>query len=205
MARIGDARVLVSAILMTADSRVSLLSRRLAAYLLDCVLLFACLLVLQALLTPVNPITAIMTRGETFAAWQLHLWVFATATIPFLLYFATTITSRRQATLAMRWLGLRVVDLGGGRLSLGRAMLRSAILLVPFELNHTVMFHLSPGAGREGGPIVVAAIAAVWILILLFLGSAIVSPLGQSIHDRVAGTRVIRSSPPADHLPIRSG
>ena len=180
---------------MTVESRVPQLVRRLAAYLVDCTLLFAGLLGLQALLAPVNPISAIINRGETFAGWQLHLWVSATTTIPFALYFAATIASPRQATIAMRWWGLRVVDLNGGRIDFARAILRSVILLVPFELNHAVMFHLSPGPGEGAGPILIAAIALVWILILLFLVSAAASPLGQSIHDRIAGTVVIQTQP----------
>lgn len=169
-----------------------LLFRRLAAYLVDCALLFVGLLALQAVLAPINPIMAIINRGETFAGWQLHLWVSATTTIPFLLYFAATIASSRQSTIAMRWFGLRVVGLDGRPVGFPRAILRSAVLLVPFEINHAVMFHLSPGAGQESGLLLIAAIAVVWIVILLFLISAAVSPLGQSIHDRIAGTVVRR-------------
>lgn len=165
---------------------------RVGAYIVDCALLLLGLFGLQLLLSPVNPIAAIISRGEYFAGWQLHLWVFATTTVPFVLYFASMYASTWQATPAMRWFGLRVTDLDGRRISFGRALLRAAVLLVPFELNHTVMFDLSAGPGKDATPVVFIGIAGVWILIGLYLMTAAAPPLGQSVHDRVAGTVVVR-------------
>ena len=165
--------------------------RRIGAYVVDCTLLLLGLFGLQLLLSPVNPIAAIISRGEYFAGWQLHLWVSATTTVPFVLYFAATIASRQQATVAMRLFRLRVTDLDGRRIAFGRAVLRAAILLVPFELNHTVMFELSAGPGKDAGPIVLVGIAVVWIVIALYLATAAAPPRGQSIHDRIAGTVVV--------------
>ena len=165
--------------------------RRLFAYLTDCLLLFAALLVLQAALYAVNPMVASFRRGDPIDGGQLHLWVSATTTVPFVLYFAWMIASARQATVAMGVFGLRVVDLAGRRVTFPRALLRSAILLVPFELNHTVMFQVSPGPGQQAGPLVLAGIAAVWVLIAIYFATAAVWPRGQSVHDRIAGTVVV--------------
>jgi uncharacterized RDD family membrane protein YckC len=170
----------------------STLVRRLAAYGLDCLLLFAGLLVLQAVLYPINPIVSMRQRGASFSGTQLHLWVFATATMPFLLYFAAMISSSRQATLGMRWLKLRVGDVTGRRVSFARAILRTAVLLLPFELNHTMMFHAAPPPGETPGVLFWAGISTVWVLIAIYLTAAAGSRWGQSIHDRVAGTRVLR-------------
>ena len=57
---------------------------RLMAYSVDCALLFGGLLVWQAALYKVNPVVAIMRRGHQPTGGQLHRWVFATATLPFL-------------------------------------------------------------------------------------------------------------------------
>ena len=170
---------------------MSQVTTRLIAYVIDCALLLLALFGLQLLLYPVNPIVATMSRGEYFAGWQLHLWVSATTTVPFVLYFASMFASKRQATLGMHFLGLRVTDLDGRRISFGRALLRAAILLVPFELNHTVMFELSSGPGKDASPLVLVGIAVVWLLLALYLVTAAAPPRGQSIHDRIAGTVVV--------------
>jgi len=86
---------------------------RAAAYVVDCVLLLAGLLFWQALLYVVNPSMALVRTGQQPTGLQLHLWVFATASIPFWLYFAFTQSSARQATLGMRLFKLKVINLHG--------------------------------------------------------------------------------------------
>ena len=164
--------------------------RRLAAYALDCLVLFGGLLLLQAALFSVNPILQMQRDGRVFTGAELHLWVFATATVPFLLYFAASIASRRQATPAMRWLRIRVERTDGSRVSFGRAIARSAVLLLPFELNHTVMFHFAPSAGSEPGAELWIGVASVWILLAIYLGAAFATHRRQSVHDLAAGTVV---------------
>jgi len=168
------------------------LGRRLIGYAIDCVVLFVGLLALQALLSPINPILGMLRHGASVSGGQLHLWVVATATVPFLLYFASTVSSRGQATVGMRILRMRVETVDGSRLGFPRALLRSAVLLVPFEANHTLMFHFAPPTAAEPSAEFWIGLAAVWVLIALFLVSVLVSPKRQSVHDRVAGTVVIR-------------
>lgn len=169
------------------------IARRLGAYILDCVLLFVGLLVLQAALYPVNPIVAMQRDGRLISVTQLHLWVFATATLPFLLYFTLTLASRSQATVAMRWMAIRVERLGGGRISTASALLRSAVLLFPFELNHTVMFQVAPRAGGEADAMIWAGVGLVWLLIAVYVIVMLLSPRRQSVHDLVARTIVVRT------------
>jgi uncharacterized RDD family membrane protein YckC len=165
--------------------------RRLGAYTLDCGLLLIGLVVLQAILFVVNPLIPILRRGLQPAPTQLHLWVFATATIPFLLYFALTLRSSRQATLGMRMLKLKVADVSGGRIGFGQSLLRSAVMLIPFELNHAVMFYLAP-RNAPPAPAFFIGIAAVWTVIAIYIASMLLSRQRQSVHDLVAGTVVQR-------------
>lgn len=177
---------------MEGVKKYGTLTRRIGAYLIDCTLLFLGLLVLQALLYPVNPIIRIIHSGHQPTGSQLHLWVFATATLPFLLYFTVTLSSRHQATLGMRLLKLNVVDLKGNRISFGQALLRSAIMLVPFELNHAVMFHLT---SQTAPPTPMAWVGSMltMVLIILYLLTMVLTPLRQSVHDLLAGT-IVRNS-----------
>ena len=165
--------------------------RRLGAYTLDCGLLLIGLVVLQAILFVVNPLIPILSRGLQPAPTQLHLWVFATATIPFLLYFALTLRSYRQATVGMRLLKLKVADVSGGRIGFGQSLLRSAVMLIPLELNHAVVFHLAP-RNAPPPPAFFVGIATVWAVIAVYIATMLLTRRRQSAHDLVARTVVQR-------------
>ena len=166
-------------------------SRRLAAYVLDCGLLFLGLVLVQTILFFLNPIVSMLRRGLQPTPTQLHLWVFATATVPFLLYFAFILRSAARATVGMRMLKLKVADISGGRVGFGQSLLRSAVMLIPFELNHTVMFHLGPRNAPPAAAFFIG-IAAVWAMIAVYIASILLTRRHQSVHDLVAGTVVQR-------------
>ena len=163
--------------------------RRIAAYGLDCAFLLLTLVPWQAALYFVNPIVSIINSGQQPTPIQLHLWIFATGSIPFFLYFALTLRSARQATLGMRLLGLRVEDKEGGRIGLGQSLLRSAVMLIPFELNHTLMFHLGPSDGPPSFGLFLSMVGF-WIVIAIYIASMFWTKRRQSVHDLVAGTVV---------------
>jgi uncharacterized RDD family membrane protein YckC len=165
--------------------------RRLGAYILDCGLLLIGLAVLQAILFVVNPLIPILRSGRQPTPTQLHLWVFVTATIPFLFYFALTLRSSRQATVGMGMLRLKVTDVSGRGIGFGQALLRSAVMLIPLEVNHAVMFHLAP-RNAPPPPAFFVGIAAVWALIAVYIATMLLTRRHQSVHDLVAGTVVHR-------------
>ena len=164
---------------------------RLCAYIVDCIILFAGLLVLQATLYFVNPLAPFISSGQPPPGGLLHLWVFATATLPFLFYFALMQSSARQATIGMRRLNLKVTNINDGRVGFWRALLRSAVMLIPFELNHAVMFHLSP-RNAAPSPEFWLGCAGVWILIAAYIGLILITRRHQSLHDLAASTVVRR-------------
>jgi uncharacterized RDD family membrane protein YckC len=168
--------------------------RRIAAYATDCSLLFAGLIVVQLGLLPVNPAAAAIRAGGIPHPGILHGWVAATVTLPFWLYFTLSFASRRGATPGMRLFGARIVAWDGGAVSRGSAAARAAILLLPFELNHAVLFHLGPRGG-EPGPAFFQGLAMVGALLAVYLGSALLDPLRRSVHDRAAGTIVLAADP----------
>ena len=93
----------------------------------------------------------------------------------------------------MRWLRIRVERADGGLVSFGRALVRSAILLLPFELNHTVMFQMSSAESSGPGLTAWIGISAVWVLISIYDGTAVLTRRRQSVHDLVAGTVVVKA------------
>lgn len=171
---------------------------RAAAYVADCLILFAGLIVWQAALYSVNPIVGIINGGRQPTGGELHLWVFATATVPFLFYFARLQSSARGATFGMRLLKIKITDLNGNRIGFWRALLRSAVMLVPFEANHAVMFHLAPTDGSAPPLAFWLGVAAVWVLIAVYVSAILLTPRRQSLHDLLAATVVRRASSPSE-------
>lgn len=160
---------------MTIERRLRHLIRRIGAYFLDVVLLFPLIAASQALLfvLGLNPIAADPTP------WRLHPWVVATVTIPVLLYFALT-TSRFGATLGQRLLKLQVTrTTSDERIAPVPSLLRAAVMLTPWELIHTAIFHRWWWA---------LALAYVWLGALVL--SAAIDREGRGAHDRLAGAKV---------------
>jgi len=160
------------------------LSRRLAAYAIDIVILAAVLIPLAFgihALTGYRPDTGIGVWLASVAEISVPSWA----------YFTISDMSPGGATLGKRLLGLQVRSADGSRIGLGRALLRTAIKLAPWELTHLTFFALSPQLGtftdlQLGLLIVVYVLFAVYLVVALRNGGA------RSVHDLVADTVVRR-------------
>ena len=95
-------------------------------------------------------------------------------------------------TLAMRWLGLRVVDAQGDTLSVPRSILRYAVLGVPFFANGTT---LSPH-------VMLSSVIGYVLALIVFGGMLSIIYLyifnrrtRQSLHDLAVGSYVVQAVP----------
>lgn len=168
-----------------ADELYASLSARGVAYLIDVLILFGAIMLTQAALRGLN----LSVHQENPTSTQVHAWVLLTVSLPACLYFAACISSQRQATLGMRLLGIQVTDLSGAGINFWRAMLRTVVMLIPFELNHIVMFYPTP---IQTDPSSKFRSGFIWVMVfvLLYAGAVLVTPKSQSIHDFAAGTVV---------------
>lgn len=174
--------------MLTSIPTLSYLGRRLAAFVVDGLLLFAGVVTSQALMywTGLHPFRAQIEAGNWPAGSLLHLWVFASASVPFWLYYAGFHSSAWQATPGKRLLGLKVTDTTGGRLTFIRALARAIVLLLPFEVNHLVILQLDPAGGAF-----YAGLALVYALLALHLGVLLADPRRRSVHDWAAASQVV--------------
>jgi len=157
--------------------RLRLFLARVSAYALDVLVTAAVVLVSQLVIWKLgfNPVV-----GDPTAA-RLHLWVALTVDVPVLAYFVST-TRAFGATFGTWVLKLQVTRTDDeSRPPLLRVVLRYLIVLAPFEVNHTAMFH-----GWWW------AFIAVYVLVGLLLASMLLQKEGRGVHDLAAGTRVIR-------------
>lgn len=165
--------------------------RRVFSYCAEVFLLFAGVLALQGLLIALrlNPMVQGVLNGSGFSKGAYHLWLLGTVNLPLVAYYTGTLASSAQATLMMRWMGLRVETERGDPIGSGRALLRTAVMLIPFEVNHLFLVWAS---SPEGVPNRLSLqYAVVGILILVYVFTAARSQRRQSVHDWVAGTVVV--------------
>ena len=140
----------------------------------------------------IQALTGGFPANQFTSGWQIEAWVFATVSVPTWAYFTLMERSSWQATVGKRLAGIRVTDIRGDRIGFGRALLRTIVKLLPWEITHlslllpTPMWSEGPSASLRPGLIVAN------VLLLLYIATALLTPRKQSVHDLVAGTVVQR-------------
>lgn len=102
--------------------------KRIAAYLIDIVLLFAVLL-------PLGLLVQWSLRLSPQTGPEIALAILWNFSLPSWLYFIISDTSSGGATIGKRLLRIKVSARSGG-MSFARALLRTAVKLFPWELVH---------------------------------------------------------------------
>jgi len=144
--------------------------RRAIAFLVDCGILFLPLVLLLALgfLVIETPTLFRHESAQAVAEQKAQLWISTKRMAAYLaigcgwLYAAWWESSPRQATIGKRWMGLRVVDERGERISFLRA------------------------TGRYAAKYLSALPCFLGFIMALF------SSRGRALHDRLAGTCIVR-------------
>lgn len=176
-----------------------LLLRRAAAFGLDCLLLFVIL----------GPLTFALQKvfvDGPPTGRQLWVCLVMGFSAPAWAYFIVSDRSRRGATVGKRVFGVRVTTQAGDHLSVGRAVGRTALKLLPWELTHLSAFALSAEMNQLT-TVQVIGLTASNLLGLTYLVSAVVTGGLRSVHDYAASTQVqlVNESPSCGDEEIKSG
>ncbi len=158
-------------------------------YLVIAAYLIALTVVISALrFTPVNMMFSILYRNPYSAQLSDSLMF----DIPVILYFALFEASPRQATPGKRRLGLRVVTETGARLSVPRAVVRTVLKFLPWEIAHTSIWH-TPGWPLHAQPTTLNYIGylSTYALLGVYLLSLLFSRSRQTLYDQITHARVI--------------
>ena len=118
---------------------------------------------------------------------------FFTLVLPVILYFTLQESSTRQATWGKRKVGIRVIDDHGGRLTRKRAFVRSLVKFLPWQIAHTSLFHWEgwPMSPAEPAPMVLVGIGLAYVLVGVYIASALFSKKQRTPYDWAAGSYVI--------------
>lgn len=160
----------------------SLMLRRSLAFLADILLLFVVLAPLGFLIQQLLGIKP--TNGSGVAVTLL--WNFS---LPAWSYFTLSDCSDRGSTPGKRLLGIRLRSRSHQGISFGRALLRTAVKLLPWELAHIAAFALSADLSQFSASQSIG-IGLANVLWLTYLLVAVITKGKRSIHDFVAGTEV---------------
>ena len=168
------------------NARPSHFGRRVAAYAADVTILFA---VLAPLGAAVNGAAGSWPQTPP-EIYRTLLWNFS---LPVWACFIACDRWRGGRTAGKSLAGLSVRGRSGG-VSLGAAAVRTAVKLLPWEATHFGAFVLMPwgGSSRTAG---IALIAAAYAASAAYLVAAWRTGGRRSVHDRVAGTLVVRDRP----------
>jgi len=167
------------------------LSRRLASLAWDLPVIAAWALFAGIVGVALN----ILVGPQPRSPWSLDLQAFLTLILPVVLTFSYLEGSRRQATFGKRRMHVVVTDADGLSTGFRRALVRSVVKFLPWQLAHTAVFHLA------GGSTSLAFLALSIGAQLLVVASALVMAIDgrhRALHDWVAGTRVMEGSSCAD-------
>jgi uncharacterized RDD family membrane protein YckC len=120
----------------------------------------------------------------------LEIYTLLTISLPTWLYFAWSEQSSWQATLGKRVCHLIVTDTGGDRIGFGRAMLRTVIKLLPWEVSHLTV-NLPTSIMFDAEPKFRYGFLAVFALLVLYPTLILLTRSHQSLHDLIGKTIVL--------------
>lgn len=118
---------------------------------------------------------------------------FVLVTLPVTLYFSLFESSSWQATPGKRWKNLKVIDEGNACLSRRRALGRTLLKFVPWELAHACIWQIST-LSEEPSSLVVVGFVLVWLIVGANLASIYISPTHQAIYDELVRSYVVTRS-----------
>jgi len=116
---------------------------------------------------------------------------FLLITLPVSLYYILFEASAWQATWGKQRKGLKVTRTDGTRLTLPRSIGRTLLKFIPWELTHTCIWQIR-FAQQPPSPLITMGFVLVWILIGANLVSLWISPIHQSLYDRLVETYVVK-------------
>lgn len=161
---------------------------RAGAFALDYILILGYLLALTLLSLLINTISPLQLWLFT-DRMRAQLAGFLLVTLPVTLYFALSESSPRQATWGKQRLRLKIADRNENRIGFGRALGRTLLKFIPWELSHTLIWQIyfSP---QTDSIWISYGFGLVYLLIGLNVLSLVLTRTRQTLYDLLAGTYV---------------
>jgi len=173
---------------LESDSQYAGLKVRAAAMTIDLLIVAGYAVILAIVTTILFRMTS--ARHLMDSAWKRDGVAFLTLILPTILYFSFQESSSRQATYGKRKMRLKVIDAHGDRLSTGRALLRSGIKFLPWQMAHTAVFQIWDG---NASAFFFALSLLAQIIVVIYLLALLFNKQHRTLYDRLAGSAVVRA------------
>jgi len=163
--------------------------RRAGAFAFDYVIILFYLAVITLLSLLINSLFSV--NQWLFAdRVRAQLTGFLLITLPVTLYFALSESSARQATWGKQRLNLKVADRNGNRIGFWRALGRTLLKFIAWEISHTLIWQIYFSPQMEPGWIDYGFVL-VYLLIGLNIVSLVITKTHQTLYDLLIRTYVI--------------
>ena len=165
--------------------------KRTGAYFVDCTLcyVFVMLVIQWALLGNIRD--SIGISNEWFeTSINLQIYVLLTISLPVWLYFIYFDSKKSTGTYGKRLFKIKVSDIMGDGLGFGKSTARTFAKLLPWELAHFGLIFPTPIYFETDPNIRLLTILAL-VLLISYAVSIIINSKGQSMYDKLLGTRVV--------------
>lgn len=110
-------------------------------------------------------------------------------TLPVSLYFALSESSNQQSTWGKKRMGLMVTDSNGARINFWRALARTFLKFIPWELSHTLLWQIN-FAPQAGSTLINYGFVLVYVLIGINIASLLITKKHQTLYDLLTKTYV---------------
>jgi len=164
--------------------------KRTGAFALDYMIILGYLIAITLLFLFLN--TAFNVDQWLFAERiQAQAVAFLLVTFPITLYFTISESSTRHATWGKQRLGLKVTDQNGRQITFWRALARTLLKFIPWEISHTLIWEIyfSP---KTDSVFINYGFVLVYVLIGLNIASLVMTKTHQTLYDFLAKTFVTK-------------
>ena len=159
------------------------------AFLIDYILIFAYLALLVMINVFLFPSVQELFQGSLIKA---QLVGFLMVTLPVSIYFILSDSVFGGRSFGKKKMGIQVVGANGKTLSVPRAIFRTVLKFIPWELSHFLVYRLV-FIGDEAVPLSYSLIGAViYALMFGYILTAIFTKKKQSLYDIIAKTYVVK-------------
>lgn len=164
---------------------------RLKAFIVDYLLIFGYLLLVM-----IVSMFLIPSLQELFQASRLTAQVtgFLLVTFPVSLYFIITDSRICKQSFGKRKMRIHVVDANNRPISVIRAIFRTALKFLPWELSHFMAYRMIYLGNGDVQLLDYLIGGLIYTLILLYILMAVFTKNKQSLYDRLAKTYVVKSN-----------
>ena len=165
--------------------------RRAGAFALDYLLILLYLVVMTLVFFLANSFFG-LSQWLFTDRLRAQLTGFILITLPITLYFAFGESSGQQATWGKKRMGIKVTDYNREPISFWRALLRTILKFIPWELSHTLIWTIYFSPQTESAWISYGFVL-VYLLIGLNLLSLGITKTHQTLYDFIIHTYVVRA------------